>query len=432
MELSHFDITQVSTDLLDQKRTITDPLADNVISTIIESGNEEKINDIFLKLVQNENYSPSLFSDLPDEVQGAIQEYFENTSELPDWADRSKIKIGEKVFSLYGPEIFMLLNVKSLSMCYTCAKGAKVLYMTGRLMERGGNVKPLARRLMETAQMIMNVLGPGGFSANGRGIVTMQKVRLIHASIRYFLKHKKFNKEGWDVSKYGDPINQEDLAGTLMSFGPIIVSGLKQLNIELDSEQLDAYMHCWKIVGHQMGVNDDLNPASYEDAWDLAVKILDHQAVYSEEGKALTDSCIEFINSVIPGNIMEDVPAYMMWYFFKDVSEATGKDLPAMIGIEEHHDLKDKFILVLTRFITGTIGKLEHSHIIQKLSGFFNHLLLQGFVKHYNGGKNVHFLIPPSLKKDWGLTEEWNDKMPITPSIFGNRLMWQQKTESLD
>ncbi len=431
MNTPNFDLAVITEDFLQKKRSITDPLADDVITEIIDKGFEKHLNEVFLKLVRNDSYSPDQFEEFPEEVKKAVDEYFTATSQLPAWVEPEKIKAGEQVFSLFGPEIFLLLNVKSLPMCYTCSKGAKVLFETGRLMDKRGNIDPLARRLMETAQMIMNVLAPGGFSPGGKGVVTMQKVRLIHASIRYYLKHPRTNPNGWDVDQLGEPINQEDLAGTLMSFAPIIVSGLKQLGIELTNQQLQGYMHCWKVVGHQMGVNPDLVPDTYEDAWELAVRILKHQSAESDEGKALTTSCINFINYIIPGNLLEDLPAYMMWFFFQDVSKAVGQDLAAMIGIEKHEDKKDKFILLLTRLITHKIGDLEHHQLVQKLSGIMNRLLLQGMLKHYNGGKDVHFFIPPSLQKDWKLTEEWENKMAITPGIFGNRLMWQQKTESI-
>lgn len=421
----------ISDSLLNEKRQKKDPLADNVIAKIIESGFEEKINEVFSALVRNDSYEPDHFSALPKDIFDIVTNYFEQTSELPDWADSKLIKKGEQVFGLYGPEIFMLLNVKSLPLCYTCGKGAKVLFMTGRLTEKRGNIDPLARRLMETAQMILNAMSPGGLSKGGKGIVTLQKVRLIHASIRYFLTNEKYNKAGWDASEYGQPINQEDLAGTLMSFGPIIISGLTQLNIKLTNEEKNAYMHCWKVIGHTMGLDQDLLPDTYEQGWTLTEKILKQQSIPSSDGVALADSCIAFMQYMIPGNLLDDVPAYLIWYFFQDISKATDLDLAGMIGIGGHEDKKDHFITILTRLITGTIGKLEHSAIIRKLTLHFSKILLQAFLKHYNDGKNIHFYVPPSLQKDWKLTEEWTNKVSLTPNILGNRLMWQKREDNI-
>ena len=206
-------------------------------------------------LFRNQSFEKGMFDSLGSEISQILDEYIESTSQLPAWADSEKIKRGVKLFSLYGPEVFMLLNVSSLPMCYTCAKGAQVLFETGRLLSHGGNIDPLARRLMETAQMVINVLSEGGLAPSGSGIITLQKVRLIHASIRHFLKAGQYHNTKWDSDKYGEPINQEDLAGTLMSFGPVIIAGLKRLNIELSDTQIEDYMHCWKVVGHLMGLS---------------------------------------------------------------------------------------------------------------------------------------------------------------------------------
>ncbi|MFY0601465.1 MAG: DUF2236 domain-containing protein [Cyclobacteriaceae bacterium] len=430
-QLSPDAFNSISESLLNEKRLKKDPLADNVVAKIISSGYEEKINEVFMALVRNDSYDPSHFSSLPEEIFKIVTNYFEQTSELPDWANSDLIQEGERVFGLYGPEIFMLLNVKSLPLCYTCGKGAKVLFITGRLTEKRGDIDPLARRLMETAQMILNAMSPGGLKKGGAGIITLQKVRLIHASIRYFLTNEKYNKKGWDANEFGEPINQEDLAGTLMSFGPIILSGLSQLNISLSSHQKEAYMHCWKVIGHIMGLDEDLLPDTYEQGWALTKKILTHQSIPSSDGVALTESCIGFMQYMIPGNLLNKLPAYMIWYFFQDISKAVEMDLAAMIGISTHEDKKDHFIMILTRLITGAIGKLEHSEIIKKLTLHYSKILLQAFLKHYNEGKDVHFFIPPSLQKDWKLTEEWTDKVAITPDILGNRLMWQKKEEGI-
>ena len=299
-----------SVEMLEEKRKHTDPLADQVVATIIKSGYEEKINEVFHTLIKNESFSEDTFKGFPDEVRKPVTDYFNTTKILPDWVDDAQVKIGENIFSLYGPEISMLLNVKSLPLCYACSKGAKVLYMTGRLSDKNGNIDPLARRLMETAQMIINVMAPGGLSAGGKGIVTMQKVRLIHASIRYFIKNPALNKAGWDVEEVGEPINQEDMAGTLMSFAALIIKGLEQLNITLTEQEENAYMHCWRIVGHVMGVDEDLIPTNYADGWDLGIAIMGNQAAESSWGQELTNSCISFLQSIIPGNLFDDVPEY--------------------------------------------------------------------------------------------------------------------------
>lgn len=426
--MSRFDISAINNDTLESFRKITDPIADNTVSKIIESGDDQKVNEVMMMLFRNQSFHKGMFDQLGSDLSQILDEYIEITGKLPEWCNPTKIKNGEKLFNLYGPEVFMLLNVSSLPICYTCAKGAQVLYETGRLLSHNKNIDPLARRLMETAQMVVNVLSEGGLSNGGNGVVTLQKVRLIHASIRYYLKAGQYNNTKWEVSHYGEPINQEDLAGTLMSFGPVIITGLKRLNTELSDSQINDYMHCWKVVGHLMGIDERLLPDSYDDGFELATKILTHQAEASEAGKALTRSCIEFMNALTPGNSFDEVPEYFISYFLEDFNQSTRKNLAEYIGVSDRSDKIDRIILTLSRFISGELSHLEQHKLIQKISGHFNKKLLEGIIHHFNDGKSVQFFIPPSLQADWGLLDDWKDKIS-TPSMLGNRLTWQQRTK---
>ncbi|WP_421764661.1 oxygenase MpaB family protein [Ekhidna sp.] len=423
-----FDSATITPDLLNQFRKVTDPVADGTIQNIINAGEKEQVNQVMRLMFQNQSFEKGMFSSLGAGLSTTLDSYIEETAKLPEWADSAKIKEGEKLFSLYGPEIFMLLNVSSLPLCYTCAKGAKVLFDTGRLLSHNGDIDPLARRLMETAQMVVNVLAEGGLSAGGRGVVTIQKVRLIHASIRYYLKHKQYNNKEWDTDKFGEPINQEDLAGTLMSFGPVIISGLKKLNVSLTDDQIDHYMHCWKVVGYLMGIEDRLLPNTYAEGFDLATKILKHQSAESEAGIALTNSCIQFMNYLAPGNSLNEVPAYFIDFFLEDFSESSGVDLSKCIGISERSDRKDRIILSISRFIIGKISHLEDHKFVQKVSSYFNRILLKGIIHHFNHGKGVQFYIPPSLQKDWNLMDNWENSL-VSPEILKRRLAIQKKTD---
>lgn len=399
-----FDLSTINTPFLNSCRLETDPMADQVIAAVIQHGNTVHLNEIFQVLVKNDSFNAATFKTFPFEVSNVLNNYFTVSAKLPEWYSSEKVLAGEKVFSEFGPEIFMLLNVSSLPMCYTCAKGAQVLYDTGRLMSHNKEIDPLARRLMETGQMIFNVLSEGGLAPEGNGIVTIQKVRLIHASIRYYLKNRaQQNGFNWGSADLGEPINQEDLAGTLMSFGPVILNGLEKLDIKLNQEQIDGYIHCWKVVGHLMGIKEALLPDTYQESFQLATKILTHQSAPSEAGAALTNSCIEFIQGAIKGNYLDELPAYLIQYFLEDFSKSSGHDLASYINIKSSQKVKDLMVLKFMRFITHEADLLEHHIFVQKISKIFNKILLKGIIHHYNKGESVRFSIPPSLTKDWNL-----------------------------
>src|SRR5262249_1816707 len=119
------------------------------------------------------------------------------------------------------------------------------------------------RRLFRTMQMVVDVMEPGGLGPQGYGIRTVQKVRLIHAAIRYHLLHAK-----WDGS-LGIPINQEDLAGTLLTFSFFPMEGLRKLGANISADAAQAYFETWCAVGRLLGVTPEMIPNDLEAAAEL-------------------------------------------------------------------------------------------------------------------------------------------------------------------
>ena len=44
----------------------------------------------------------------------------------------------------------------------------------------------------------------------------------------------------------------------LLTFSYVMVRGWKHLGITLSSEEERAYLHCWNVVGHVLGIRDEL------------------------------------------------------------------------------------------------------------------------------------------------------------------------------
>src|SRR5581483_7387456 len=134
----------------------------------------------------------------------------------------------------YGPQVILNLFCYSLPFCYAARKGVQVVWLTSRRYTNP------TRRIIETAQMVVDVMRPGGLSAGGTGVKTAQKVRLMHAGVR----HQIHAYTGWNA-EFGEPINQEDMAGTLMSFSWVVVDGLRRLGMGLNDAEAEAYLHAW-------------------------------------------------------------------------------------------------------------------------------------------------------------------------------------------
>ncbi|MEU1285045.1 oxygenase MpaB family protein [Kitasatospora sp. NPDC005856] len=270
-------------ELLDRMRTVGDPLGDTAIAETYELGQQEQVRQALLGFGRNSDAVPA---GLPP----ALQRYFEETAVLPPWADRALMDRGHELLGRYQPLISSILLCGSLPLCYTCGNGAEVLVRSQRL------TSGVFRRLAETSQFVVDVLDNDGLGPSGRGLRSAQKIRLLHATMRYHVSQLG----DWDAAKSGVPVNQEDLAGTLLTFSVLIPQGLARLGVDLLPEDRDAYFHIWRVVGHVLGVDEQLNPAKFGDGEALLDTIIRRQQRPSEAGRVLTKGVLDFIREVLP------------------------------------------------------------------------------------------------------------------------------------
>jgi hypothetical protein len=369
---------------LDKLRIKTDPLADNLIKEIIENKLLGSVNEFFQLLNKNSFESKG--------IPSIIKEYFRDLSDLPENIDYKKIRIAQDLYIQHGIEISMILLLKSLPQCYACKKGARVLYSTGRFVVKDDDFTPLERRLIETSQFIVNVLEPDSFTNKGKAIISAKKIRLIHAAIRYYIK-----KGEWDTNYYGEPINQEDLLGTLMSFSALTIEGLGQLNIDISKDEKDAYIYLWAIIGSALGIDSRYIPKNYEDSIKLGYAIFEKEAEYSNEGKELIDSAIDFVEKLTPLKMFDSFANNMMQYFL-------GDEISKIMRINKSKGPMYKIAPKILRTYFGFSNRLDSkSFLIRKASGKFSKAILIGMLHKLNKGDSVKFSIPPSLTKSWNI-----------------------------
>jgi len=273
---------------------------------------------------------------------------------------------------------------------------------------------------METSRFVMNVLSENSFGDEGSGIVTIQKVRLLHASIRYYLK-----KHSWDSPTLGEPINQQDMLGTLMSFSALVIEGLEMLNINWNNEEKDAYIHCWNIAGHILGVKPDFLPHNYEEAISLGNLIFDDQKGYSKEGQEMAEALVSFIHYILPGNLLDGMAENMICFLL-------GEENIKYIGLKKEEDFLEKRLPVIYKLMGGISDELkDNSKLIKTIAKPFSKMILQGILLSYNDHKGPVILIPPSLQENWQLKTIWKNIIS-SPALFGKRFTIQKNENSFD
>lgn len=367
---------------LEEKRNHTDPVADGVVATIMKKNELGQVNHLF-KLFVDDN------DQLPDSAPQEIKDYFKETATLPSWADPDLIALGQQVYIRHGVWISLLLSYKSLPECYSCAKGAEVLFHTARLNEHHGSLDAYSRRIAETAQFVFYAMQPGGLSSEGSGLRAAQKVRLIHAIIRYYLKQKN-----WDAATYNEPINQQDMAGTLMSFSALILEGLEQLGIDLEPVEQEAYVHCWRVIGHIVGLHPDLIPENAADALKLGHAILDNQIAESDHSKSLMKALLDFQDKNSKPLFDEQGNIAMMRLMM-------GDKISEMLGVPAMHPVQVQKLGRKLRRIARVMEFFDKSLVLAMVIQFISKLGLQWMITRMTPTRIINFYLPKSLTQDW-------------------------------
>lgn len=379
--------TRWSDATLDQMRKVTDPVADRAIKEIMKKGDEALVNSIFLTLRDNVSLKRE---DLPSE----LHDFFEEASKLPDWADPELLKKGAAYFGEHAVEFAMLLYFVSLPMAYSSARGAAVLTATGRLekSKKDGSLKKFSRRLMETAQFVFYVGMKDAFAPEGKAISAAMKVRLMHAIIRYYIKRRG----QWDVEVLGEPINQEDMTGTMLSFCSLIYDAMDQLKLTPQPEMQAAHFHSWKVMGHLMGVSPEMMPKDMAEGNALGWQILRRNRAASPDGKALTSALIGYAQGALP-RLFNHLPAVFIRYY-------CGDKIADILGVPKYGWFWSKF---LPHFIGWFIRKIDSaSHVssfIARISARLQRRFLQHTIDMYFEFRNVEFELPEGLRTELNL-----------------------------
>jgi hypothetical protein len=299
------------------------------------------------------------------------------------------IRRGEQVFAEHGPEILMALGCYSLPAAYAAHAGVQVLAQTGFLESHP------TRRLIETAQMVVDAMRPGGLEPGGPGVRTVRKVRLMHAAIRELILARP--SPAWDTASLGVPINQEDLAGTLVTFAWLPLEALRRLGVRLARGDEDAYVRAFGVVGRLLGLRDALIPGDAGQAEALSRRIQARQVrpeVPNPDGRELLGALLRMMEAHVPVRGLRFGPASLMRLFLPP-AVADALAVP-------RRPLADRLVRGAAR-LAGLGHALFDSRLGHRFFRGFNLRLVQAILDQERGGKRPAFDLPLSLRGRWQL-----------------------------
>lgn len=361
--------------LLESMREQCDAPADEVVRSLFLEGQMGSANALMRLLVRNEDLVPA-------QLPPPLRHYLEASARLPSWTDRALLEQGERVFGRHGPTIAVALFCASLPACYAGAKEAQVLHLTARLA-----TDPF-RRIVETGQLLVDVMAPGGLGPHGRGLRSVQKVRLMHAAVRHLVRDSGQWRPEW-----GQPINQEDLALTLHTFSTVVLRSLEKLGVQLSDTERRGYFHAWRVVGYVLGIDERLLPAEPEDGARLFDATARRQFRESPEGRELMVALMDLLEHATPGNLFDGMGPSLMRHLL-------GEETARLLAVPPSD---------WTRFLMGPLKTLgwvgdavgDSGPGLARLTELFGRKVLEGLVWVRRGPERTPFQIPDILRQSW-------------------------------
>jgi hypothetical protein len=232
---------------------------------------------------------------------------------------------------------------------------------------------------------------PGALNAGGRGSADVRHVRLMHAAVRWLIENDP--RVEWDPG-WGTPINQEDLLETLLTFTEIVFEVFDRTGIVYSEQDADAYLHTWSLIGHYLGVRDDLLPLTRAQTSVLMPIVRRRQFGPSEPGPILMAALLEQGTRLAPPGL-RGLPAATVRYYVGDATADLLQVPPANWTMHLFGPLAD-----LSRRVS--LEKL-HRRLLQALSAKIGFGMLSLAVRAERYGDRPAFAVPTSLAARWNL-----------------------------
>lgn len=223
-----------------------------------------------------------------------LQRFFEAVEQPPAWLDRARLARGVTASALSGKTGMRVLRDLGLMAGYRASAINRTLVMTGAL-ERGA-----AKRVAETTKWWMDCTTQGALEHGAAAFRTTLQVRLIHALVRRQLRQR----EDWDTTRWGLPINQLDMQATYLAFSVLFLLGQRGLGTLISRQEAEDVMHLWRYIGWLMGVEEELLYETEEEGRIALYQNLISQATADETsrqlGRALMDEPLDRHYAYLP------------------------------------------------------------------------------------------------------------------------------------
>lgn len=245
---------------------------DRIMASIVDRGQVPAINDAILPWVDNDDPLPS---GLPPELTA----HLEDATKLPAWADLAKLRQAADFNRRMDTYLFFIYGLGSGIMSTVIPREARSVYWS----KGGANMKDRAAKTFTFGYDLSDL---DAFEPGGQFIVTSNKTRMVHATVRHLLPRSPYWKA---VAQEQVPISNADILVTFHSTGTFAHKKLQDWGVRMPASDQEAFLHSWQVALHFLGVHDEYIPATWAAAHEQSAEVLTPILDVTPEGRELAE-----------------------------------------------------------------------------------------------------------------------------------------------
>ncbi|MEU7482242.1 oxygenase MpaB family protein [Lentzea sp. NPDC042327] len=352
-----------------------DPLADAVIADLVATNRVGVVNEVLEHFRANDQ-------PIPEQLPEQVREFLIATDNPPEWVEADRVARAYDFFVDDGVHVASVLTFGAMVNCYAHARASRALTLTHGLNQPH-------RRLSETSQFVMDMMGRDAFGSGGSFVPTIQKTRLIHAAVRHFLTASG----RWDVAADGVPVCQQDMVGALLIFSVQVIEGMRRMGISVTEQEAQDYYYVWRAAGAMLGIPAEAVPESIEDARELSAALVESVYGPSPEGVVLTRHLLDLYEKLFPGKIFDGIVAAM-------IRQVVNPEVADWMEVPKSRGWAG-VVRAGTRLVRALERAEDNSALATTILDRAGAILLGGSVRNLTNGQSTTLTIPADLRERW-------------------------------
>lgn len=352
-----------------------DPLADAVVADLVATGRVGVVNEVLEHFRANDQ-------PIPEQLPDSVREFLVATDNPPEWVEPDRVARAYEFFVDDGMHVASVLTFGAMVNCYAHARASRALTLTHGLNQPH-------RRLSETSQFVMDMMGRDAFGSGGSFVPTIQKTRLIHAAVRHFLTASG----RWDVAADGVPVCQQDMVGALLIFSVQVIEGMRRMGISVTEQEAEDYYYVWRAAGAMLGIPAEAVPESIEDARELSAAMVESVYAPSSEGVALTRHLLDLYEKLFPGKLFDGIVAAM-------IRQVVNPEVADWMEVPKSRGWNG-VVRAGTRLVRALERAEDDSALATTILDRAGTILLGGSVRNLTNGQSTTLNIPTDLRERW-------------------------------